>query len=519
MKRLHLFVIRSFSGPFFMTFFISIFVLLMQFVWKYLDDFVGKGLDTAIIIELMVYAAAGLVPLALPLAMLLASLMTFGNLGENNELLALKAAGISLLRILKPLLVLSVFISIGAYFFANNVVPYTNQKFYALLSSIKQQKPELIVKEGIFSSELEDISIKVGKKDKKSNTLYDILIYDHRKNDENTNVTVADSGYLKITEDKQQMILTLFDGERYMEGDLQEKRRIRQKKQTFPFRREEFKIQTTIIPIKGFDFERKDEDRYKKTYKTLSSKNLTSNRDSLLNVLDKRRDFKLYKYQYNTLISSAIARKIKPDSLKQSIINLNHELKPMSSEKTIIPEKKYLIIDSIYQAQNCKKKSSIVSKALEIARNNQKMIIQNIDDFKVLYIWIRKHDIELHRKFTLSFACLIFFLIGAPLGAIIRKGGLGMPVVVSVFLFIIYYIFSMITEKAAREGGWSISEGMWTSSFVFLIFGIFLTYKAANDSVILNIDTYFSFIKKLLPKKLVKIFSQKDNDENSSDNQ
>ena len=509
MKRLHLFVVRSFLGPFFMTFFISIFVLLMQFVWKYLDDFIGKGLETSIIIELMVYAASGLVPLALPLAMLLASLMTFGNLGENNELLALKAAGISLLRILKPLLVLSVFLSMGAYFFANNVVPFTNQKFYALLSSIKQQKPELIVKEGIFSSELEDISIKVGKKDKKSNALYDILIYDHRNNDENTNVTVADSGYLKITEDKQQMILTLFDGERYMEGDPQEKRRIRKKIQTYPFRREVFEVQTTIIPIKGFEFERKDEDRYKKTYKTLSFKHLRANRDSLLNELDKRRDFKLYKYKYNTSLSSSITERIRPDSLKGRNISLEHEFRKRSSDSSIINKKKYLLIDSIYAAQKCKDRTSIVNKALGTARDNQKLILRNIDDFKVLYIWIRKHDIELHRKFTLSLACLIFFLIAAPLGAIIRKGGLGMPVVVSVFLFIIYYIFSMITEKAAREGGWSIIEGMWTSSFVFLIFGVFLTYKAANDSVILNIDTYFSFIKKLLPKKLVKMFFQK----------
>ena len=500
-----------------MTFFISIFVLLMQFVWKYLDDFVGKGLDTSIIIELMIYAASGLVPLALPLAMLLASLMTFGNLGENNELLALKAAGISLLRILKPLLVLSVFIAISAFFFANNVVPYTNQKFYALLSSIKQQKPELIVKEGIFSSELEDISIKVGRKDKKSNTLYDILIYDHRDNDENTNVTVADSGYLKITEDKQKMILTLFDGERYLEGNLQEKKRIRKKSKTFPFQREEFKAQTTIIPIKGFDFERKDEERYKSTYKTLSSSNLISNRDSLFDVLNKKRDFKLYKYQYNSDLTSSISKKLKPDTTQHKVLPLEHEIKSLGSDSINTADKKYLPIDSLYEAQNARNKESIVNKALEIARANQKTIIQNIDDFKVLYIWIRKHDIELHRKFTLSIACLIFFLIGAPLGAIIRKGGLGMPVVVSVFLFIIYYILSMLTEKAAREGGWSIVEGMWTSSFIFLLFGIFLTYKAANDSVILNIETYLSFIKKLLPKKMVKMLYQKSINENSAD--
>ena len=235
-------MIGRFIGPFFMTFLITIFVLLMQFLWTYLDEFVGKGLDADVIAELMLYAMSSLIPLALPLSMLLASIMTFGNLGENNELLAMKAAGISLTHIMRPLIFLSIFVSLFAFYFANNVMPVTNRKFAALLLSIRYQKPELIVKDGVFSNEVDGFSIKVGKKSKKSDKLYNIMIYDHRQNEGNTSVTVADSGIMKMSEDKKYMVLTLFSGEAYADQEPN----IRQRNNEYPFRRDTFSKEVTL---------------------------------------------------------------------------------------------------------------------------------------------------------------------------------------------------------------------------------------------------------------------------------
>lgn len=217
MKRLHLYILKSFVGPLFVTLIISLFVLLMQFLWVYLDELVGKGLDTGIIIEFLIYALAMLMPMALPLSMLLASIMTFGELGENNELLAMKAAGISLFRIMKPVIVLSVVISIGAFTFSNNVIPVSYKKLIALMSSIRQLRPEIVVKEGVFSNEIDGFSIKVGHKSKSNEMLYDIMIYDHRNDQGNLQATVADSGTMKISKDKKYMILNLYSGGTHLE--------------------------------------------------------------------------------------------------------------------------------------------------------------------------------------------------------------------------------------------------------------------------------------------------------------
>jgi len=478
-------MINRFIGPFFMTFFITVFVLLMQFLWKYLDEFVGKGLDGDVIAELMLYAISSLIPLALPLSMLLASIMTFGDLGENNELLAMKAAGISLTRIMRPLIFLSVFVSVFAFYFANDVMPVTNRKFAALLLSIRYQKPELIVKEGVFSNEVDGYSIKVGKKSKKSDKLYNIMIYDHTKNEGNVSVTVADSGTMKMSEDKKYMVLTLFAGQAYTDVESNPRRR---NNKEYPFRNDKFDKEVLITPIKGMDFKRKDESTVGNFYKALSLKQLSSSADSMAKELDRRRTDFAVKLNYLPPLTREVVSYARTDSAAKSKLKMDE----------------YVNVDSMLSNMNQNVKMDIINQALRNARSNKRSLQQAKDDLELRTKWLNKYWVEWHRKFTLSLACLIFFFIGAPLGAIIRKGGLGMPLVISIVLFIFYYIISMTGEKMSREGVGHIWEGMWFSSLLFLPAGIFLTYKAANDSVILNMDAYAEFFRKLNPFKKKK---------------
>jgi len=259
-----------------MTFFICVFILLMQFLWKYIDDLVGKGLEWNIVVELLLYASFGLVPLAFPLAMLLASIMTFGNLGENYELVAMKASGISLFRIMRPLLVIAFILTAIAFYFSNNILPKTNIEFYALFSSVKQQKPEMVIKEGVFTNDMPDYSIKVERKGKNNNMLYDVMIYDHSNNDGNVNVTIADSGKMELTEDKKFMSITLFNGQNYTED--KEKRGSERR---YPFRRELFKKEVINISMLDFEFNRKDETLFKHGARAMNIGQLTHQSDSM----------------------------------------------------------------------------------------------------------------------------------------------------------------------------------------------------------------------------------------------
>ena len=429
MKRLHWYVIKSFLGPFFMTFFIVVFVLLMQFLWKYVDDLVGKGLDFKVLAEMLFYAAFGLLPYAFPLAMLLASIMTFGSLGENYELVAMKSSGISLFRIMRPLIIFAVIISYTAFYFANNILPHTNLKFTTLLYSVKQQRPELILQSGVFTNEMDGYSIKVDRKDNKTNMLYDLLIYDHTSNKSNESVTRADSGYLRITDDKKYMVLNLYNGINYSE----EKTNKRRSQENYPFRRDNFEEQTIRVKVRNFDFNRHDENIFKNAYRMLNLNQLQLMEDTL------NRDYKSRLREYikqinlNTHISKKLYDLTVPhDSLKQNLVAM--------------PDSTFLF-QNYFDSLDKWVKAEIAEGALSSARNN----IQNLNMYQGrLYDKkknINKYEMERHRKFTLSIAVFIFFFIGAPLVAIIRKGGLGMPVVVSILLFIAYYIVSMTGEK------------------------------------------------------------------------
>ena len=483
MKRLHKFIIKSFLGPFLMTFFICVFILLMQFLWKYIDDLVGKGLEWSIVTELLLYASCGLVPLAFPLAMLLASIMTFGNMGENYELVAMKASGISLFRIMRPLVVITLLLTMTAFYFSNNILPKTNLKFYSLLYSVKRQKPEMVIKEGVFSNDMDNYSIKVERKGSDNNMLYGLMIYNHAQRDGNSNVTVADSGKMEITEltpEKKFMTVTLFNG--YSYSDEEEKRTSHGRR--FPFRRTSFEKEVINISMAGFEFNRTDEKLYAGASRMLNTKQLKYVGDSAF------LEYKIRVWRFVTSMNyqSDVNKQVSWLSMPFDSLRKNPELKP----DTLVD------IDHVFASLSTFEKQELYQKTIANVRSNSQTISQQMDEMYTRKKYVNNFPMEWHRKYTLSIACLIFFFIGAPLGAIIRKGGLGMPVVVSILMFIAYYILMITGEKFAREDAWSMVGGMWFSSLVFLPLGVWLTYKAATDSGIMNVESYQLFFKRLI---------------------
>jgi lipopolysaccharide export system permease protein len=487
MKKVHLFILKSYLGPLLMTFFISMFILVMQFLWRYVDDLVGKGLEWDVLAELLFYASLQVVPMALPLAILLASLMTFGNLGENYELTALKSAGISLPKIMMPLIILTILTSYGAYKFSNNVLPVANLKLVSILHGIKETRLELDIKENVFYQGVDDFSIKVRKKDPSKNMLYDVMIYDHRdRYARNSNVTLADSGKLLMSDNKKFLKLILYNGVRYDEKvGLETNHRSTQEHM---FRTDNFNSQTAIIPLKGFDFSKTDENLFKHSDRMKNLKQINHDLDSinseknkLINNLESRsRAFYFSKVQNRSKTSPPKPGNNRDFSQIDSTIAIN--------------------IDSVFEGISNSRKQLVYDMALRQARNTKSTIDERIKFIDRQETNLKRHKMELHRKFTLPFACLIFFFIGAPLGAIIRKGGLGMPVVISVLFFVAYYIIDTMGAKLAREGVWYVYQGMWLSSAVLLPLGIFLTYKSATDSAIMNSDAYVIFFQKFLAR-------------------
>ena len=483
-KKLYLFILNTFLPLFLMTFFISLFVLLMQFLWKYVDELVGKGIEVGVLGELFFYAALTIVPMALPLSMLLASLMTFGNLGERLELLAIKAAGISLRQTMNPLIIAVLFIAAGAFFFQNNVLPKAQVKMYALLFSVRQKSPELDIPEGVFYDQISGYNLLVKKKDRDTGMLYDLMIYDFSEGFDNAMVILADSGKLSFTDDKQYLFFTLHSGESF-----ENLRNQRTNSQNIPYRRETFSTKEILIPFDA-NFNRMDEGMMQNQYIGQNIGQLTHSIDSLTGRIDS--------------ISSRIA-----GELKNSYFNINITNKPSTATNFQYPKEEnnnaaptigHINIDSIYANASLQERESMLSRALGRAESIRQEYEYRSISTNQQQILVRRHEIERHKKFTLSFACLIFFFIGAPLGAIIRKGGLGTPVVISVLLFICYYIIDNAGYKSALNGRWAVWEGMWLSSAVLLALGIFLTYKAINDSAVFNKDAYLNFLRKIIGK-------------------
>jgi lipopolysaccharide export system permease protein len=406
----------------------------------------------------------------------------------------MKSAGISLFRIMRPLIVIAAFISLLAFYFSNNILPKTNLKFTTLMLSVKQQRPELVLQEGVFTNEIDGYSIKVGHKDKKTNVLYDLLIYDHTQNKSNESVTVADSGYLKITEDKQYMVLNLYNGINYSEEQSTERKDINKR----PFRRDKFDEQTIRVKVNNFDFNRRDEGIYKNFYRMLNIKQLNLQTDTL--------NEKYYEQVRGYLLQIDINPTISRQVYNLTVLNDSLKQKNLQAPDSIF------VFDDYFNGIDKWVKAEIAMTALDRARSN----MQNLNLYQGQITErkrnINKYDMERHRKFTLSIAVFIFFFVGAPLGAIIRKGGLGMPVVVSIALFIAYYIVSMTGEKSAREDVWQMFTGMWFSTMIFFPVGIWLSYMAGTDSAIMSSEAYMKLLNKIGIGNIIRRFKKTDKD-------
>ncbi len=478
MKKVDSFVLKSFIGPLIFTFFIVLIILLLQFLWMYVDELAGKGLEFKILAELLYHFALTFVPMALPLAILLASLMTFGNMGEFSELTALKSSGIPLQRIMRPLIVMIGLIAIVSFFFSNNVLPYSTEKARTLLWDIRRKKPDINIQAGTFYNGVPDFSIKITAKDPVTNRLDNLIIYDHREKRGNTSVILADSGYMKLSPDETGLIMILYNGKSY--NEVEEK--ITGEERRYPSRKDIFREQTIVISLTGFDLERSEEGLFKSNAAMKNIAQLTTVIDSL-NI---RYNEKI-KYQYEEFIKTRIYYEkyyIPNFATMDSTPKSDRKTKPFDSRR---------IFDSVPVID---KRTALV-KSIENLKDATAYLSEKTESLHWDIKFIKKYEVEWNKKLTMSFACLVFFFIGAPLGAIIRKGGLGTPAVISIFFFVIYYVISLSGQKLVEENVVGTFAGMWAASYILLPIGIFLTYKATTDSVIMNIDTYLMFFKKI----------------------
>ena len=481
-------MLRTFLPLLLATFSVCLFVFLMQFLWKYVDDMVGKGVELKILAQLFFYAANSLVPMALPIAILLASLMTFGSLGEQLELLAMKSSGISLLRIMKPLIVLLIFISGIAFVFQNNVLPDVQTKLWTIVISLRVKSPELDIPESSFYKEIPGYNIYVHHKDK-TGLLREVMIYDHSKGFDDATVMVSDSGRMKMSDDKKYLILTLYNGELFQNVEMN---RSHYNQNQIPFQRQTFTVRDILIEFDS-NFSMADESMMRNRE---VSKNIPALRSFIRTA---------------SIEEDSVTQAIRPTFINQVYSSVFKQTQ--SYPKTNQAQADTLPItdfDLFY-------KSLPVNQQFQVL-DNAKMKIERLNnDFNMRMFQqtgkqkeIRGHQIELHRKFTLSLACLLFFFIGAPLGAIIRKGGLGLPAVISVFIFILYYTIDVFGWKMARQGSWPVWEGMWLSSAVLASLGIFLTYKAVNDSVVMNPDAWTENLLRLFGKREIRNYAKKE---------
>jgi Predicted permeases len=493
-KRLDFFLLKSFLPLFVMTFGICLFIFLMQFLWRVVDDLVGKGLEYHVLAELCFYAALKFVPDVLPLSILFAALMTFGNLGEQYELLAMKASGVLLIRIMQPLIILLVFVSIGGFFFQNNVLPVSQVKMFTLLQSVRYKSPELEIPEKTFFSEIGGRNIYVREKDKEKKLLIDIMITDYSQGFNRSQVILADSGRLQFTADKKFIIMSLYNGESF--GNLDgSNNKAREAKDAVPYQRETFELMEVLMDHDS-NFNKRSEEAFKDRFVGKNLANLRRSIDSMTLMLDS--------------IKEKESRTFYEKSYRQTLVIDSRQETTQKEDSGFVSMGKVINFDSLYQVQDNEEKGSMLLFAKGKIDNIMLDYSLRSPEIKYNDKELRWHHTEMHRKFTLSFACLVFFFIGAPLGAIIRKGGLGTPAVLSVFLFVTYYIIDNTGYKFARDGVWIPWQGMWLSSTVFLPLGIFLTYKAVNDSVLLNAETYIDTFKRLIGKREYRKIEKKE---------
>ncbi len=473
-KKLDIFIVKQFGLLFFGTFFICQFVLMMQFLWRYVDELIGKGLSLEVMAQFFGYMGLMLMPQAFPLAILLSSLITFGNLGESSELTAIKAAGISLMQTFRPLIVIVLIISCISYYFQDVIGPKANLSFYQLLLSVKHKSPELEIPEGVFYDGLPGSNIYVQKKNMDTGMLYGIMIYRQTGSYEDQAIILADSGMMQSTEEKKHLLLTLYSGEWFenmRSQDLANSANI-------PYRRETFSTKRIVL-----DFD--------------SGLNMTDMADvagdarmkplhKLLHDIDSIKE-------HNDSVGYSFYTEAKRYSLRLPTVNAQDSVKIMKEMATDKAN-----FDSLYERQSPADRQNAIKAALASVQSVKMDIEMKSEYAHSLHRYYYHHQLEAIKKFTLSLSCLIFFFIGAPLGAIIRKGGLGVPVIVSVLVFIIYYIFDNTGFRMAREGQWTVGFGMTISTWALAPIAAFFTYKANKDSVVFNIDLYKNLAMRML---------------------
>lgn len=471
-KKLDLFIFKAYSLLFVGTFFICLFVFMMQFMWLHIDKLIGKGLSIDVLAQFFFYAALTLVPMSLPLAILLASLITFGNFGERFELLSMKAAGISLIRIFQPTALFALVLTAASFYFQNVTSPNATKQLAALLYSMKQKSPELEIPEGIFYNEIKGYNLFVEKKNKENGMLYGVMIYDNSGSYDDTQIVLADSARLQSTADKQHLLLTLYRGERFqsMKGS-----NAALKGSNTPYMRETFIEEQDLIAFDG-------------GFNALDASLLSGNAQTK-NIIQIQRGIDSI-----TVLKDSVGRAAYSEA---QLSFMNKRTSVSKNDSAQVVAQTALPFDSLLAKLSTEKLQTVIQSAAykgANANSNYEFKRYNTNDMNKA---LRLHRVEFHKKLTLSLACIIFFFIGAPLGAIIRKGGLGVPVVVSVVIFIFYYIINVSGEKMAKSGEWNIPFGMWLSSMVLMPIGAFLTYKANKDSVVFNMEAYQSFFRKL----------------------
>lgn len=512
-KKLDIFILKNYLTLFAGTFCISLFVVMMQFLWKYIDDLVGKGLSFEVYAKFFWYATETLVPMALPLAILLASLISFGNIGERLELLAIKAAGISLFRTLCPLIILNTLFAIGSFHFQNKIAPEAQQNLMQLLFSMREKSPEVDIPEGVFYDGIDNINLFVKKKNKDTGMLYDVIIYNMQDGVNKAHIILADSARMETSSDKMHLLLHLFEGEQFEnlnDNTLQAN--------NVPYRRETFVEKHFIIDFDS-NFTMTDQETVAGSAMTKDMNQLVCDIDSMETRLDSlsvafRKEMKrnaLYVphkavlSDYDSLVIAGMSSQL----VKELTEAEKQEEKKKAKTAFTVP-KSSVNIDSIMNKINSQDKQRVLMSAIQKCGMQEMELEWKADQMESGEKQIRRHWIQYWKKITTALSCLLFFFIGAPLGAIIRKGGLGMPVVIAVVIFLVYYIIDTGSMKVGREGTIPVWLGMWISTIVLMPLGIYFTIKSNNDSSVFNMDTYTNFFRKLWGIRTKRHISRKE---------
>lgn len=467
MNKIDKYIVKSYLGPFLIAFTIALIIFLMIFLWKYIEDLVGKGLEWYIIAKLLFYASANMVPLSLPIAVLLACIMTYGNLGERFELAAFKSAGISMFTFMRSTIVIGVLIAIGAFFFSNYILPSSYLKFVVTLVDITKQKPALNIKPNEFYNEIDGYSIMIGDKSDDNITIEEVTIYEELDKN-NDNVSIAEKGKMQTTKDNQNLIFTLYNGKQYeeLQSDVKNKK-------TAEHLRMNFGEWEKSIDLSGFQMTHTSENLYQNHYKMLNINQLAVAIDSL--------------HQYNDRQSTTLE-----PSMKMHYLQGRDSSAKIAAQPEVKLGKTKNFIDLIPVTES----NAVVKKGLSTSRSLAGYSNQVVQRLINTEMKIRDHQIEVYRKYTLSVACLLFVFIGAPLGSIIRKGGFGLPVLLSIFIFIFYYILNIVGEKLAEQLVLTPFWGMWMGSFIIAPFSVLLTIKAKNDAPIIDGEWYYNQLMK-----------------------